>query len=148
MRRLALTCFLLSASLVPAKAGGPFAPGRFPQIDYGFKQLRGRGLAAAVASWTYESRIADPARLAEKAKVFADIEKKLGDCTGHQIVEVIPLGGGSSTVFASAQYWNGTIFFRFLYFSSGIQETVNDVTWSLDPFEVWPDAIVARLRSQ
>lgn len=148
MRRLALTCFLLSASFVPAKAGGPSVPGRFPQIDYGFKQLRGRGLAAALSTWTYESRLANQSGLAEKAKAFADIEKKLGDCTGYQIVEVIPLGGGSSTVFASAQYWNGTLFFRFLYFSSDVQETVNNVTWSLDPFEVWPDAIVARLRAQ
>jgi hypothetical protein len=145
MRRLVLTCLVASAALAPVRAG---TPARFPQIDYGFKELRGRGLAAAVTAWTYESRVADPARLAEKVKAFATAEQRLGECVSHQIVATVPVGGGSTLVLASAQFRGGTVFFRLLNFDSGSGETVSDVAWSVDPFDVWPDALVARLQAQ
>lgn len=143
---LALGWLLVLLSIASAQAGAPrLEKTPLSRIEYGFQQLGSGGLAAAVQSWTYQSTLADQAALIEKAKAYAPIEKKLGDYVSSRIVDVINVGGGSTLVFASAQFRNGTLFFQFLHFNSGSSNVVNDIAWSVNPLEVWPEEITSRL---
>ena len=131
--RLSILCLIfILASLVESRAESI--------VSEGFRRFNASGSTAAVETWSRQSRLLDPNKIALLTAELKKWEASLGSFNSFEFLDTQALGTRNSQTLAVAHFRYGSLFFRFLVFQDALgQEYVNGIWFSSDPLEVLPE---------